>query len=88
MSSTNYQNISKLEDALASDDIESIEKAAHSTKGGAANLGAIRLSRLAGKIEKAAKDKDPAACKELARQVRDNLEKVLVELAKDNWRTG
>lgn len=40
-----------LRQALASGDAHTLERTAHSLKGSSANLGAVRLARLAGEIE-------------------------------------
>ena len=48
--------MSRIKQALASGEIDKIAGFAHSIKGGAANLNAVRLARLASKVEKAGRD--------------------------------
>jgi HPt (histidine-containing phosphotransfer) domain-containing protein len=47
--------IAALRDGIASQDLHAVARAAHSIKGSASNIGAMRLSRVAAEIEDRAK---------------------------------
>jgi len=50
------ENVNCVEQALQQDDLETLERVAHSLKGASAQFGAIRLNRLAAEIEVLAKN--------------------------------
>jgi len=72
----------KLEDALDSGEVVEVERAAHSIKGGAANLGAKRLHRTASQIEDAARDGDTDTFTAKASLLRRELDLLFDELEK------
>jgi HPt (histidine-containing phosphotransfer) domain-containing protein len=48
---TELRYLAALREAIASTDIRAVASAAHSIKGSASNIGAMRMSRVAAKIE-------------------------------------
>jgi HPt (histidine-containing phosphotransfer) domain-containing protein len=70
------KRIADLIEASTVGDIEAIQMAAHTLKGGAANVGAERFHRLAEKIDLAARCGDTMPAKELGRSLYDELEAV------------
>ena len=52
--------------ALEDDDFETVREDAHATKGSAGNIGASKVSELAGRLQAAAEDCDRAACVEIS----------------------
>jgi HPt (histidine-containing phosphotransfer) domain-containing protein len=54
---TELRYITALRDGIASDDIGAVARAAHSIKGSASNIGALRVSRVAADIEDRARVK-------------------------------
>ncbi|GAC1389891.1 MAG: hypothetical protein NVSMB31_06300 [Vulcanimicrobiaceae bacterium] len=56
MLKNNRMLLEKLEQACAAHDLEGVRKAAHSMKGSAGNVGAVRLHELAASIEDTARD--------------------------------
>ena len=54
------ERVEALEDGLAAGDLERVERAAHSLKSSAGNLGADELRRQAGRVEEAAAKGDSA----------------------------
>jgi PAS domain S-box-containing protein len=75
----------QLERDVASGDLESAAGAAHSIKGGAANLGGARLRHVAAGIEAAAREGDADACTPLLGDARRELEVLLAALDGQDW---
>ncbi|MBW2262042.1 MAG: Hpt domain-containing protein, partial [Deltaproteobacteria bacterium] len=76
----------QLEQDLASGDLESAAGAAHSIKGGAANLGGGRLRHIAAGIESAARNEDGDACIPLLADASRELDRLIRALAKQDWK--
>jgi HPt (histidine-containing phosphotransfer) domain-containing protein len=68
--------IQDIEQAETGNDAEALTMAAHSLKGAAANISALRLSDLSAKIEMAARDNDLATAGKLVPLVRSSFEKL------------
>jgi len=77
--------VEQLERDVASGDLESAAGAAHSIKGGAANLGGARLRQVAAGIEDAARGGDADACGPLIGEARRELEALLAALDEQDW---
>ncbi|NTU68734.1 MAG: response regulator [Chlorobiaceae bacterium] len=71
--------------ALGGGDAERIRLLAHSMKGSAATIGAIRLSQLAHEVEKAVKSGGPVAAKALLPLLEQQVELLRIELARRGW---
>lgn len=72
--------LEQLEQAIAMEDAESLRRAAHSIKGGAAGLGAHRLSTQAAEIEALAKQNNLRGAADLVPELRDEFERVKAAL--------
>ena len=63
-------SLSQLEDALASNSIETVEELAHYLKGASANVGAIALSQAAAQLERQAKQRKLVQAPKLLAQLQ------------------
>ncbi len=75
----------ELEHASASSDAPAVAEYAHSIKGGAANLGGLRLRQLASEVELAARDGDLAPCRSGLANLRQELTTLLATLKEHDW---
>lgn len=72
--------LSQFEMAISQSDSESAERAAHSLKGLASNLGADAVSDVAGRAEKLARSGHLTDCQNLLPELRQELETLLLAL--------
>lgn len=70
--------------AAAEDDLEGVERATHSLKSMAANIGALQLYAMAESIELAAATANGAGMRERVRRLANELE--IVRSALDDWK--
>ena len=70
------ERLDSLDRALAEGDFRCVEDASHTLKGSGANIGAERMSDLAGQLEKADAENNPEAAQDLARELRSEFEAV------------
>ncbi len=66
--------------ALAEGDVRTLNEAAHSLKGGAGNLGAFRLAKLSGELQRPAREGDLAGCAIRLNDIEEEYERVAAEL--------
>jgi len=79
------ENLSTVLNAMQSSDFQTLERAAHSLKGTAAQFGATEFSTLAAKMEKLAGEKDLTAANDLFDELKHAQQKVADDMLK---RTG
>ena len=72
--------LDELEGLLASGELDRIARCAHSIKGSAANLAAVRLSVAAARMEHAAKENDLDAVRQFFAEVRSEAPVALLAL--------
>ncbi|VAX00073.1 Multi-sensor hybrid histidine kinase [hydrothermal vent metagenome] len=70
------ENVKILKQAIELQDLETLERTAHSIKGSSAQFGAMSLSKLAADMEQLAKGKDLNKAKTLLAEIRDCQEQV------------
>jgi HPt (histidine-containing phosphotransfer) domain-containing protein len=74
------KDVNKIQEAILAADMTGVERSGHGVKGAAANVGAMRLSRLAGRIELAAREGDMEECRKMAARLPALLEELILEL--------
>ena len=72
--------ISELETGVATGETDKFMRAAHSIKGSAANLGALRLQDSAERLEKQARHTGPAGLASCVAEVKDEYNRARIEL--------
>jgi HPt (histidine-containing phosphotransfer) domain-containing protein len=81
----NRKRVEMLARAVDNNDVAGIRNYAHSIKGSAANMGAIRLSEPAGKLERMSADGDISQAPELLSRIKIEFEKLDAFIACPNW---
>ena len=81
----NRRNLEMLGEAVSKRDSEKIRNRAHSIKGSAANMGAMRLAGPAGRLERLALEGDLSEANDLLGQIRTEFEKLEAFVANPNW---
>jgi CheY-like chemotaxis protein len=82
-SSNAHDNVRLLKQAIEQEDIDTLERAAHSIKGSSAQFGALSLSKLAAEMEQLARVNDLMQAKKLLVELRDCQEQV-AQLMQEN----
>ena len=77
--------ITRLQDALALSDMETIGKTAHQIKGAAANLGAKALAAVAMEMEMAGKSESPESAQQVFRQLQYASKELNQHLDRIDW---
>ncbi len=73
--------VAKLREAIRDGDIDSLRRAAHTIKGAAGNVGAMRLHHTSALIEVAAQGGDTSPCAALVEQLASELDETILLLA-------
>lgn len=81
----NRQRLEMLAEAVGKNDGESIKSCAHSIKGSAANLGAMRLSEPACRLEQLASEGDLSKARELLEEIRTEFDKLETFVGRPDW---
>jgi CheY-like chemotaxis protein/HPt (histidine-containing phosphotransfer) domain-containing protein len=81
----NKERIEKLTDAVETGDAKTLKLYAHAVKGAAGNIGAIRLSDIAHRLECAGRENDLEAASWLFDALKTELEKVVAFLSLEDW---
>ncbi len=76
------QRIAELESSLASQDVETFGRAAHSIKGSSANLGAMHLRGAAEKLEHHSKDVGLSDTEDMIAEIKSRFAAATAELNK------
>jgi PAS domain S-box-containing protein len=81
----NKERIERLTEAVEVGDAKTLKLYAHAVKGAAGNIGAIRLSDIAHRLECAGREDDLAAAAPLFDALKTELEKVVAFLSLEDW---
>jgi PAS domain S-box-containing protein len=81
----NKERFSKLSEAVEARDAKTLKLYAHAVKGAARNIGAIRLSSIAHRLECAGREEHLDAANALLDALKTELEKVVTLLSLDDW---
>ena len=81
----NRRNLEMLGEAVSRGDSEKIRNRAHSIRGSAVNMGAVRLAGPAGRLECLALKGDLSEADDLLGQIRTEFEKLEAFVANPNW---
>ncbi len=79
-------DIKQLRAAMENEDYETVFLSAHRVKGATASLGATKISKLAGQLEKAGKKQDQESIESLITAVQTEVDKLLSLLAEPDWK--
>ena len=79
------ERISKLGEAVKAGDAEEVRLYAHAIKGGAANVGAKKLSKVAFELEHTASQEDLSNAGELLERIKTEFEKFELFVSKPDW---
>jgi HPt (histidine-containing phosphotransfer) domain-containing protein len=77
--------LNDLEEAVTAGDSAAVDLQAHSIKGGSANVGAVRVSALAGDLEKRAKSGNLDGAHEMVADIRKAFSDVQDAVPRINW---
>jgi PAS domain S-box-containing protein len=81
----NKERFEKLTEAVEAGDAKTLKLYAHAVKGAGRNIGAIRLSNIAHRLECAGREDDLEAATPLFDALKTELEKVVTLLSLDDW---
>ena len=81
----NKEHFEKLSEAVKSRDSEAIASHAHAIKGAARNVGAKRLSDIAGRLERAGREDDIETATMVFDELKPEFEKVVSFLSQPDW---
>jgi len=80
------KKIAALQNAIAQEDTQTIEKTAHSIKGEVGYLGVLNLSQIARDLEEAGKKKDPHLAAVLFKTLKPELTALLAAMRRESGR--
>ena len=81
----NKERLERLTEAVEAGDAKTLKLYAHAIKGAGRNIGAVRLSNIAHRLECAGREEDLEAANPLLDALRTELEKVVTLLSFDDW---
>jgi PAS domain S-box-containing protein len=81
----NKEHFDKLNEAIKTGNAEEINRHAHAIKGTARNVGAKRLSNIAGRLERAGKERDVMTATSLFDELKIEFERLLSFLSRPDW---